>query len=81
MDLRDYKVVIAPGAFDDVHEEDQKDLMDAINAAIADGSFFTDSKPVDLEELEREEPEVYAKFVAQVEAMPIESDGEPPTVH
>jgi hypothetical protein len=77
-----FKLVIADGAFDDVPEEDREELMKEIQAAFERGDFFTQGEPVDLDELEREEPEVYEKLVTQIEKMDVEKEGqEPPTLH
>jgi hypothetical protein len=69
-----YNVVFSPGSMDGLTEEEQAEIKALIEAKIADGSFFTEAQPVDLDELEQEDPELYAKLAAQIEAMPVEGE-------
>lgn len=69
------KIMIAPGAMDHLTEEEQKEVMEAITKAISDGSIFTDSKPVDFDQLEQEDPELYAALMTNIESMPVEGEG------
>ena len=70
------KVVFAPGLLEnlieEVGEEEAKEILAEIEAAVADGSFFADSEPVDLEELKQEDPEAYEELRQKIEAMPEE---------
>lgn len=70
------KVVFAPGLLEnlveEIGEEEAAALIKEIEASVADGSFFADSEPVDLEELKQEDPEAYAELCEKIKAMPEE---------
>ena len=54
------EVKLAPGAFDNVPEEEQEELFKEIQAMVEDGTLFENSEPVDMDTLEEEDPELYA---------------------
>jgi tetrahydromethanopterin S-methyltransferase subunit A len=70
------KVVFAPQALanlvEEVGEEEAQRIIKEIEESVADGSFFADSEPLNLEELEQEDPEAYEEICKQIEAMPVE---------
>lgn len=68
------KVMIMPGAMDDLTEEEQKEIMEAITKAIADGSFFTESEAVDFDQLKAEDPQIYEQLMESIESMPTEGE-------
>ena len=53
-------IKLAPGAFDNVPEDEQQDLFDDLQAMLDDGSLFENSEPIDMDTLEEEDPELYA---------------------
>ena len=53
------KVVLAPGAFDDIPEDEQEELFKEIQAMVDDGSLFENSEAVDMDTLKEEDPEMY----------------------
>ena len=59
-------------------QEEVDEVVGAINEAITSGSFMVDAEPVDMDELEREEPEVAEQIkraLGRIEAK------EKPTLH
>jgi hypothetical protein len=70
------KVVFAPHAvaslIEEVGEEEAQKIMAEIEASVADGTFFEGGEPLDLAELEQEDPEAYEELCKQIEAMPVE---------
>lgn len=80
------KAVFAPSAvaslIEEVGEEEAQRIIKEIEEAVADGTFFTESTPVDLAELEQEDPEAYEEICQQIEAMPFEErNAVKPTYH
>ena len=66
MTKKDIKVEFAPGALDDLDFESQAELDEFvanITAMFQDGSFVEQSRPVDMQELQDTDPELYAKLV------------------
>lgn len=66
--MKDLKIVFAPGCFDnlDITQEELDKLVGEIQAAIADGSLFENSTPVDDEDLP---PEVLEQMAAALDAI------------
>lgn len=60
------KVVLAPGAFDSIPEDEQEDLFKELQEKVDDGSLFENSEEVDMEALEKEDPELYKLLIAGV---------------
>jgi len=56
-------IKIAPGAFDGIPEEDQKEIFEEIERMLEDGTLFENSVEVDLDALMEEDPELYAKLM------------------
>lgn len=77
-DEKEMKIEIAPGALDDFEgsQEELEEFLAELEAMVADGTLIEHSQPVDLDELEEEDPELYAALMAQLES--IEN---PPTIH
>ena len=80
------KAVYAPGVvenlIEEVGEEEAKRIIADIEERIAKGTFFEESDPVDLAQLEIEDPEAYEKICRQIEAMPVEErEAVRPTLH
>lgn len=71
------KVVILDGAFDeaDLTVEEQEDLIEQLQQMVQDGTLFEHSKPVDLDELAEEDPELYSIIQSQLNTI------KPPTLH
>ena len=53
------KVILAPGAFDDVPEEDQEGLFKKIQEMVDNGTLFDNSESIDMDTLKEEDPEMY----------------------
>lgn len=66
------KVVFADDAFDGMDEDEIEELKKEILAKIEDGSFFSESEPVDFNQLEQEDPETYERLMGTIEDMPLE---------
>lgn len=80
------KAVYAPGVvetlIEEVGEEEAKQIIADIERRLADGSFFDESDFVDLDQLEKEDPEAYEQICKQIEAMPVEErEAVKPTLH
>ena len=76
------RIVFAPGCLEQLeqemsHEELQK-LMDDMQAALEDGTLFDQSTEVDLNELERTDPEVYKALIERLESVDTTT---PPTLN
>jgi hypothetical protein len=60
------KIVIPPQVLEqmqqEMSEEDLKELLATIEAAVENGSIFEDSEPINLAEMERDDPEAFAKL-------------------
>lgn len=80
------KIIFAPGVLEFLETEltpeemiDFKAQLDELASSTSTGADFTDSSigiaAVDLEELEREDPEVYAALMAQMDLMGLPTDG------
>lgn len=61
------KLKVAPGAFDNVPEDEQQELFDELEKMVEDGSIFENSTPVDMSELETEDPELFALLNARID--------------
>ncbi len=74
------RVTFAPGALESLENEmtpeELQAFMDELQQKIESGSLFEDSTEVDLTELERTDPEIYAALMLQLEA-----DHTPPTLN
>lgn len=70
------KLIISSDAFEGISEEEKEEIIAEIKAAIADGSFFSESVPVDLDELAAEDPEAYDKLVNSIEGQVVEGEGQ-----
>jgi hypothetical protein len=70
------KIVIADGAFDGISEEEKEEIIAEIKAAIADGSFFSEAEPVDLDQLAAEDPEAYEKLLNNIDNQKVEGEGQ-----
>lgn len=57
------KVVLAPGAFDNVPEDEQEELFKELQEMFEDGSLLENSEPVDMDTLEEEDPELYSALM------------------
>ena len=79
------KVKFAPGVLDQLEQDlstDQlQELFDAIAESIEDGSFLTDSEPVDLELLQTEDPELYEQLMDTLEQIENEENQPLPRLH
>ena len=78
------KIVFAPGCLEqlehDMSPEDLQELMNDIGTALADGSLFSKSAEVNLDELQESDPELYAKLMDRMED--VETEGiKPPTLN
>lgn len=77
------KVLFAPGTLemleDELSPEELQELMDVLKRKIEDGTFLSESKSVDLEELRDTDPEMYDILIERLEALGEESDD--PIVH
>ena len=60
-----YKIEFVDGCFDEFEgtQEELDELIKMIEAKVADGSIFTESRPLD----EEEDPEVIAEFLSRME--------------
>ena len=58
------KVVFRPGCFpDDMTQEEIDEMVDTLTKMANDGTLFENSEPIDLDELEENDPEAYAKLI------------------
>jgi type II secretory pathway component PulF len=81
-DKKPHKIVFAPGCLEQLeqemsHEELQQ-LMNDMQAALENGTLFSDSNEVDLDELEQSDPELYKSLTERLEAM---ENTTPPTLN
>lgn len=77
-DPKQFKVVFAPGSLEQMEAEmspqEMQEIMDAIHEMIANG--FEGSTPVDMDALERDDPEAYATLVERLESIDPEMETE-----
>ena len=78
------KVVFAPGVLEQLEAENTpeelQEMLDAIQAQFADPTFVENSKPVDMDALFLEDPELYFKLQSQIEKFNSEEFSQP-TLH
>lgn len=76
-DKPQFKLKFAPGVLEgleqEMSQEELQEFMDALKEAVDTGAIF-EAQPVDLEQLERDEPEVYQALIAQLDLMGVEGD-------
>ena len=64
------KIKIAEHALDglekDMGNDELQEFLDEIEKKMEDGSFFEDSKPVDMDRMEEEEPELYEQLMQAI---------------
>jgi hypothetical protein len=60
----EFKLVFAPGCFDDFEgtQEELEEMIEQIKKAFESGELFEQSIEIDLEELEHDDPELFAKL-------------------
>jgi vacuolar-type H+-ATPase catalytic subunit A/Vma1 len=70
------KIEFAPGAFDnfDGTQEELDEIMAEIHRMFASGEFMENSRPLDIDALFEEEPEVAQKIVDSLSNMDSEED-------
>lgn len=65
------KVIISPEALmqmeQDIPHEELQSLLDEFSRLVQTGEIFENSEPVDLDDLMRTDPEVYASLMASLE--------------
>ena len=69
MSDKDYEIRFAPGAFDEFNgtQEELDDLIKEIEELAASGDILENSHPVDMDQLELENPELYEILVRRLE--------------
>lgn len=64
------RIEFAPGVLEQMEEayspEELQEIMDSIKEMIDNGSFFDHAQLVNMEDLEREDPELYAMLSEQI---------------
>ena len=82
-DDKKMKVLFAPGALesleDELSPEELQGLLDELKARIEDGTFLSESEPLDLDELRESDPDLYDLLMERLESL--EDDSDEPTVH
>ena len=70
--LNDLKITFAPGAFDDFEgtQEELDELVAEIHRLIQSGELFENAEPIDLDELENEDPELAEKLAKSFDEIP-----------
>ena len=68
---KDLKLVFAPGCFDSFEgsQEELDELVNEIKRLFASGEFFEKSKPLDVDELFEEDPELAEKLIKAADTM------------
>ena len=79
------KVTFAPGVLEqleqDLTPDDLQELMDELSKSIEDGSFFDESRMVDLNELIESDPELYQELMDSLDEIEAQKNIPPPTKH
>ncbi|RWZ87201.1 MAG: hypothetical protein EO766_11765 [Hydrotalea sp. AMD] len=79
------KIIFAPGVLEQLEAENTpeelQELFDSLSAGFADGSIFDKSTPVDLEELEQSDPELFTHLMEQMSKINEDGEFDQPTVH
>ena len=61
------KITFSPEAINDLEElmemEEIQDFFAELQMKIDDGTFFTESEPVDMDQLKIDEPDLYGKLI------------------
>jgi hypothetical protein len=74
IDPKKMKIEFAPGVLEQMEQEmgpeELQEFMNMLKEKIEDGTFLTDATPVDMEELEVEDPEAYAQIVESLVELP-----------
>lgn len=68
---KELKITFAPGCFDNFEgtQEELDKLIEEIKRQFSDGSFLEKSKPLDLDELAEDDPELAEKLARSFEAV------------
>lgn len=53
----------------DMDQEEFDDFYLELQKKLEDGTFFADSEPVDMDKLEKEEPEVYKSLIEALDSI------------
>lgn len=64
-----WKLELAPGALDLIPPEEREEVGREIVRLLQSGEIFEGSKPLDLEKLKEEEPEVYEQIMKGLSEM------------
>jgi hypothetical protein len=69
MSNKEYEIRFAPGAFDEFEgtQEELDELMEEIKSLAASGTLHEISHPVDMDQLQEEDPELYETLTRQLE--------------
>ena len=79
------RFAFAPGVLEQLEAdntpEELQELLDELAAKVSDGSIFEDSNPVNLEELEQTDPELFTHLMSQMQKIQDNDDLTFPTLH
>jgi hypothetical protein len=79
------KVLFAPGTLEALEEElspeDLQEFMDNLKAKMDDGSLGDDATLIDMDELQKSDPETYNHILAQIAMMEVDMMETPRVLH
>ena len=69
------EIKFAPGAFDhfDGTQDELNSLMAEIKNMVESGKIFEESKPVNMDELQEEDPELYEVLMKQIDNLDLDN--------
>lgn len=78
------RFAFAPGVLEQLEAdntpEELQELFDELAAKVSDGTIFEEANPVNLEELEQSDPELFAHLMSQMQKIQ-DDDISLPTLH